>query len=106
MDLPAARGAGGGHDGPAPGARGGLRRFTRYGLAQGPDEDDRLFHGPGLCLKSLACGVTGGGWRTFSVRDLPEAWFGDVPHTHRAIHDARGYAHLLVEVMRRARSRG
>ena len=82
-----------------------LRCFTRYGLAQGPDEEDRLFHGPGLCLKSLACGVTGGDWATFSVHDLPAEWFGDVPHTHRAIDDARGYAHLLVEVMRRARSR-
>ena len=73
------------------------------GLAQGPDETDRLFHGPGLCLKSLACGVTGGDWATFSVHDLPSEWFGDVEHTHRAIDDARGYANLLVEVMRRAR---
>lgn len=80
-----------------------LRRFTSYGLAQGPDETDRLFHGAGLCLKSLACGVTGGDPATFSVHDLPKAWFGDVPHTHRAIDDARGYANLLVEVLRRAR---
>ena len=69
-------------------------------------DEDPLFHGPGLCLKSLACGVTGGDWATFSVHDLPKAWFGDVPHTHRAIDDARGYANLLVEVLRQARSRG
>ena len=68
------------------------------------DETDRLFHGPGLCLKSLACGVTGGDSATFSVHDLPSEWFGEVEHTHRAIDDARGYAHLLVEVMRRARA--
>lgn len=80
-----------------------LRRFTRYGLAQGPDEVDRLFHGAGLCLKSLACGVTGGDPATFSVHDLPQEWFGDVPHTHRAIDDARGYANLLVSVLRAAR---
>jgi hypothetical protein len=80
-----------------------LRRFTAYGLAQGPDETDRLFHGAGLCLKSLACGVTGGDPATFSVHDLPSEWFGEVEHTHRAIDDARGYAHLLVEVMRQTR---
>lgn len=80
-----------------------LRRFTSYGLAQGPDETDLLFHGAGLCLKSLACGVTGGDPATFSVHDLPKEWFGEVEHTHRAIDDARGYAHLLVEVLRRAR---
>jgi hypothetical protein len=83
-----------------------LRRFTAYGLAQGPNEQDRLFHGAGLCLKSLACGVTGGDPATFSVHDLPQEWFGDVSHTHRAIDDARGYAHLLVEVLRRSRERG
>ena len=82
-----------------------LRRFTSYGLAQGPDETDRLFHGAGLCLKSLACGLVGGDPATFSVHDLPKEWFGDVPHTHRAIDDARGYAHLLVEVLRRSRER-
>ncbi len=80
-----------------------LRRFTAYGLAQGPDEADRLFHGAGLCLKSLACGVTGGDPATFSVHDLPIEWFGDVEHTHRAIDDARGYAHLLVSVLQQAR---
>ena len=83
-----------------------LRRFTAYGLAQGPDETDRLFHGAGLCLKSLACGVMGGDPATFSVHDLPGEWFGEVEHTHRAIDDARGYAHLLVEVLRRSRRSG
>lgn len=82
-----------------------LRRFTAYGLAQGPDETDRLFHGAGLCLKSLACGVVGGDPATFSVHDLPSEWFGEVEHTHRAIDDARGYANLLVEVLRRSRER-
>ncbi|MFC7360576.1 hypothetical protein [Nocardioides astragali] len=80
-----------------------LRRFTPYAVCQGMYDTDRLFHGPGLCLKSLACGVTGGDWATFSVHDLPSEWFGDVPHTHRAIDDARGYANLLVEVLRRSR---
>jgi len=76
-----------------------LRRFTRYGVCQGPYETERLFHGPGLCLLSLACGATGGDPATFSAHDLPPKWFGDVPHTHEAIDDARGYAHLLVNLL-------
>jgi len=78
-----------------------LRRFTAYGVCQGPYETERLFHGPGVCLHSLACGVTGGDPAAFSVHDLPKEWFGDAPHTHEAIDDARGYANLLVEVLRR-----
>ncbi len=77
-----------------------LRRFTSYAVCQGPYESERLFHGPGVCLLSLACGVTGGDPSTFSVHDLPPAWFGDIAHTHEAIDDARGYAHLLVELFR------
>jgi hypothetical protein len=82
-----------------------LRRFTTSSVCPAFYDEDPLFHGPGLCLKSLACGVTGGDWATFSVHDLPKAWLGDVPHTHRAIDDARGYANLLVEVVRRSRER-
>lgn len=78
-----------------------LRRFTRYAVGQGPTETERLFHGPGVCLTSLACGVTGGDPATFTVHDLPKSWFGDVAHTHAAIDDARGYAHLLVNLLSR-----
>ncbi len=60
-----------------------LRRFTRYGILQGPYEDDRLFDGTGLCIRSYAAAVTG----------RPQ-WFGDVPHTHRAI-DVIPYIHGL-----------
>lgn len=82
-----------------------LRRFTSYAICEGLYVDDPLFHGPGLCLKSLACGLVGGDPATFTVHSLPKDWFGHVEHTHRAIDDARGYAHLLVEVLRRSRQR-
>jgi hypothetical protein len=36
-----------------------LRRFARYGILQGPYEDDRLFDGTGLCIRSYAAAVTG-----------------------------------------------
>jgi DNA polymerase III alpha subunit (gram-positive type) len=72
-----------------------LRRFTPYGLVQGPYETDRLFNGPGLCLQSYAAAITGRPMADVSPRTLPAEWLGDIPHTHRAIDDARGYAHLL-----------
>ena len=36
---------------------------------------------------------------------LPAEWFGNIEHTHRAIDDARGYAHLLGVLFRLARER-
>lgn len=78
-----------------------LRRFTNYGLAQGPYEPDILFTGPGLCLRSYAAAITGHPVADVSPSTLPSEWLGDVPHTHRAIDDARGYANLLIELFRR-----
>ncbi|MEZ5094975.1 MAG: hypothetical protein R2731_01880 [Nocardioides sp.] len=77
-----------------------LRRFTAYGLLQGPYEADRLF-ARHLCLNSYAAGVVGGHPATFTVHDLPAEWFGDVPHSHRALDDALGYAHLLATLLAR-----
>lgn len=78
-----------------------LRRFTRYGLAQGPAEQDRLFVGPGLCLASYTAAALGKPFHDFSPADIPIKWLGDVPHTHHAIDDARGYANLLRELHQR-----
>lgn len=79
-----------------------LRRFTRYAVAQGPYEPDPLFDHGALCLRSYAAAVTGWPVGEVSPHTLPDDWFGEQAHTHRAIDDARGYAHLLVELFRRA----
>ncbi len=79
-----------------------LRRFTSYGLSQGPYETERLFTAPALCLMSYGAAVTGWFIGDVSPTTLPSEWLGEVEHTHRAIDDARGYAHLLVELMGRA----
>jgi hypothetical protein len=78
-----------------------LRRFTPYGLRQGPYERDGLFDVT-LCLRSYAAAVTGRYVGDVSPATLPREWLGDVPHTHRAIDDAVGYSHLLVELLRRS----
>lgn len=72
-----------------------LRRFTNYGLAQGPYETDRLFDGPALCLRSYSAALTGQPPAELAAPSLPAKWLGDVTHTHRAIDDARGFANLL-----------
>lgn len=76
-----------------------LRRFTRYGLAQGPYENDRVFHKAGLCLASFAAAVTGTSPGEFHPSQLNPSLLGEVPHTHRAIDDALGYANLLVNLI-------
>lgn len=78
-----------------------LRRFTAYGVTQGPYEADRLFDGPALCLRSYAAAVTGRPPAEVTTPSLPPEWLGDVPHTHRALDDALGYAHLLVTLFAR-----
>ena len=78
-----------------------LRRFTEHQLVEGIYESEPLFHDT-LCLRSYAAAVTGRSVREVSPATLPSEWFGEVPHTHRAIDDALGYAHLLVELFKRA----
>jgi hypothetical protein len=78
-----------------------LRRFTSYGLLRGPYEGDGIFD-DALCLRSYAAAVTGRYVGDVSPAHLPADWLGDVPHTHRAIDDALGYAHLLAELFGRS----
>ena len=78
-----------------------LRRFTRFGLVEGHYAKGRLFDGSGLCLKSFAAGVTGRPPWDCPPSALPPEWFGGHAHTHRAIDDARGYAHLLSVLLAR-----
>ena len=78
-----------------------LRQFTSYGLLQGPYESDGVFD-QSLCLRSYTAAVTGRNIADVSPAALPSDWLGDVPHTHRAIDDALGYANLLAEMFRQS----
>jgi len=78
-----------------------LRRFTPHALVEGHYAQGRLFDGSGLCLKSFVAGFTGREAWDCSPKTLPQGWFGGIPHTHRAIDDARGYARLLATLRKR-----
>lgn len=80
-----------------------LRRYTAHGVLQGHYEQDLLFDGPALCLRSYAAAVTGLPVADASPAAMPQEWLGGVEHTHRAIDDARGYAHLLRVLFARVR---
>ena len=80
-----------------------LRRFLQQPLFVVPWQTDRLFYGAGLCIRSFAKGVLGS--HVPQPNNYPAAWLGDHAHTHRAINDARGYAHLLVYLMSVARQK-
>ena len=82
-----------------------LRRFTPYAVLQNYYDSDKLFFGTGLCVRSFAAAVTGRPVSECDVSAYPKAWLGEEEHTHRAIDDARGYANLLVTLMRLSRER-
>ena len=54
-----------------------------------------------LCLRSYAAAVTGRQVAEIAAHTIPPESLGDIEHTHRAIDDALGYAHLLGELFRR-----
>lgn len=75
-----------------------LRRFTGRRLFHRP-RDPGLCHGAGVDLPSLVMASTGWDYRRCRRESYPDGWLGGHHHNHRAIDDARGYAHLLLLVL-------
>src|SRR3546814_5487363 len=46
-------------------------------------------------LQAFAAGRSGWDFAACRTEDYPPEWLGHVPHSHRSIDDARGYANLL-----------
>jgi len=58
-----------------------------------------------LDIKSYAMAVLGTEYRQSVKRNMPAAWFDDLPHTHVALDDAKGQGALFCNMMAaRARS--
>ncbi len=77
-----------------------LRRFAATRLLRAPRTEAHLFTGGGLDLASFVMGRTGLSYRACTDKLYPEEWFGGHPHSHIALDDAEGYAHLLGRVLR------
>ena len=76
-----------------------LRRYLGLPLDRGPMEGERLFARGALDLPSLIAGRLGWDPASLHEKRYPAEWLGDVPHSHRPIDDALGYAHLLLRVL-------
>ncbi|MDH3737584.1 MAG: hypothetical protein OER92_00215 [Alphaproteobacteria bacterium] len=76
-----------------------LRKFANIRFFKGSAIGERLFYTGGMCLQSFAAGKLG--WSLWDCRtdQFPSEWMGHVPHTHCAIDDARGSAHLLMTLL-------
>jgi hypothetical protein len=79
-----------------------LRQFGAQRLCDGPWIADRLFRHLPFCIASFAAGRLGWPISRCDVRNYEPSWLGEVPHTHRAIDDARGYANLLKRLLNAA----
>jgi hypothetical protein len=76
-----------------------LRRFTGYSIIAGHREKDPLFPVPAFCIASFLSGRIGWDVSRCGYKNYPPGWLGNLPHTHRAIDDALGYAHLLTMLL-------
>lgn len=75
--------------------------LDRFGTMQLFDQPDRrgLTVG-GLDLPTLVMGVKGWPFERCHLNFYPAEWLGEHEHSHRAIDDALGYAHLLTMLLR------
>lgn len=80
-----------------------LRTFAGTRYFDGPFAGRQIFQGPGLDIVSFAMGLFGAVEVPSVYAAIPDEWLGSHPHTHRAIDDARGYAHLLGRLLAIAR---
>ncbi len=82
-----------------------LDAFTEDRILAMPRAPRRLFSGSGVDLDSLAGALLAPGHLVGNGMRFSAEWLGNVPHTHRAIDDARGYANVLSRLLRMARER-
>ena len=79
-----------------------LRTFTNLRIHCGPYGGERLFFNSGaLDLQSLLMGALGMDYKDCRRSLYPEEWFGGYAHAHRALDDAKGYAHILSMVLKK-----
>ena len=82
-----------------------LRKFTGHRIHCGAYGGERLFfNSGGIDLQSLLMGIMDWEYNDCRRSKYPEEWFGGYIHTHRAIDDALGYAHILRMLLKKMRT--
>ena len=58
-----------------------------------------------LDIKTLAWAMLPGGYRDATKRNMPRRWFGELPHTHRALDDAIEQGALFCNMLAELRKK-
>lgn len=72
-----------------------LDQFANTRVFGGPGKQNRIFAGGGVDIYSVSGTIANAPHHDWTTRRVPDSWIGNHPHTHYAIDDARGFAHLL-----------
>ncbi len=75
-----------------------LDTFAGTRALGGPYKTRQIFRGGGVCLYTMAGALRGADYLKWGMQRVPAEWYGHVPHSHRAIDDARGFANVLVKL--------
>lgn len=75
-----------------------LDEYAGTRALSGPFKGRQIFRGGGICLYTMAGTLRGAPYLDWGMSKLPAEFYGHIPHTHRAIDDARGFANVLVEL--------
>jgi hypothetical protein len=72
-----------------------LSAFAGTRILGGPYNSRQIFRGGGICLYTMAGALRGAEYLKWGMQRVPPEWYGHIPHSHRAIDDARGFANVL-----------
>lgn len=81
-----------------------LDEFAGTRVLSGPFKSRQIFRGGGVCLYTMAGTLRGADYLDWGMSKLPAEFYGHIAHTHKAIDDARGFAHVLVELFKISRA--
>lgn len=82
-----------------------LKTFANVRALKGPYRQRQIFAGAGIDIPTFACALFGLPFADVTAEAVRADWLGEHPHTHRAIDDARGYAHFLGRLLVMSRER-
>ena len=77
-----------------------LDEFAGTRVLGGPFRSRQIFRGGGVCLYTLAGAMRGAPYLEWGMQRVPAEWYGHIAHTHRAIDDARGFANVLLRLLK------
>ncbi len=77
-----------------------LDEYAGTRALSGPFKGRQIFRGGGICLYTMAGTLRGAPYLDWGMSKLPAEFYGHIAHTHKAIDDARGFANVLVELLK------